>query len=65
MYTILHEKRLIYLKTDAAGVGLGSDLLQVSNGIQFQQDEAPDDTALCCKAFTSKNLDSTEKDIVI
>ena len=40
-----NEKELLYLETDASGVGLGAGVLQARHSLQLSQYEAPDKTA--------------------
>ena len=48
------------LETDASGIGIGTGLLQVRNGMSCRQDEVLDNTALCPTVFASKILSSME-----
>ena len=47
--------KLLYLETDASGVGLGIALLQLCDNT-CQKDRAPDNLILCPIAFASKSL---------
>ena len=42
-----NERELLQLETDVSGIGLGSGLLQVREGVNCPSDETPDNTALC------------------
>ena len=48
--------KLLYLKTDASVVGLGTALLQTQDGTTCQEDMVPDNTMLHPIAFASKSL---------
>ena len=50
------DTKLLYLETDASGVGLGTALLQLCNDTACQRDVAPDNTSLRPFAFASKSL---------
>ena len=54
------EKKHPYLETDALDILLDASLLQVSNGMWFPRNEAPNYTALWPIAFASKSLRSAE-----
>ena len=47
------DTKVLYLETDASGVGLGVALLQMHKGTTCQKDIAPDNTILCLIAFAS------------
>ena len=49
-----------YLETDASGIGLGTCLLQVREGLNCGCDKVPDIATLCLIAFTSKSPSSVE-----
>ena len=51
---------LLYLETDASGVGLGAALLQLHDNTTCQKDMVPDNTILCPIAFASKSLTGAE-----
>ena len=50
------DTKLLYLKTDASGIGLGVALLQLRDNANCPKDTAPDNTILCPIAFASKSL---------
>ena len=54
------KKDLLYLETDALGVGLAASLLQVRDRMQFPENEALDNAALQSIAFRSKSLTRAE-----
>ena len=54
------EKEKLYLQRDVSVVGLGANLLQVRDGIQFPRSEAPDNAVLLIIALVSKSLTSAE-----
>ena len=47
------EKEQWYIETDALGAGLGINLLQVRDGMQFPGNEAPDDEVLQPTVFAT------------
>ena len=51
--------KLLYLETDASGVGLGAALLQLCDNTACQKGMAPDNTNLHPIAFASKSLTGT------
>ena len=55
------ETKPLYLETDASRVGLGAGLLQIRDGMNYPQDEAPNNNILTQIAFASKSLSSTER----
>ena len=54
------DTKLLYLETDASGVGLGAALLQTCKGTTCQKDTVPDNTILHPVVFASKCLTGTE-----
>ena len=50
------DTKLLYLETDASGVGLGDTLLQLHDNTTFQKDMVPDNVILHPIAFASKGL---------
>ena len=54
------DTKLLYLETDASGVGLGAALLQTWEGTTYQKDMVPDNTIHHPIAFASKSLTGTE-----
>ena len=54
------DTKLLYLETDASGVGLGVALLQVCKGTTCQKDVAPDNIILHPIVFASKSLTGAE-----
>ena len=49
---------MLYLETDASGIGLGTALLQVRQGMNFGHNEVPDNATPHLIVFTSKSLSS-------
>ena len=54
------DTKLLYLETDASGVGLGVALIQLHNNTACQKGMAPDNTILCPIALASKSLTGAE-----
>ena len=52
-------RKLLYLETNALGVGLGATLLQVKDDLSCGYDEAQDNAMFQPTAFASKSLSST------
>ena len=55
------DTKLLYLKTDVSGVGLGAALLQLRDNISCHEDTAPTNSALCPITFVSKVLTGAEQ----
>ena len=55
------DTKLLYLETDASGVGLGTALLQWCDNTTCQKDRVPDNIVLCPIAFVSKSLTGAEQ----
>ena len=55
------DTKLLYLKTNASGIGLGAALLQLRDNTGCQKDTAPDNSNLHPIAFASKILTGTEQ----
>ena len=56
-----NDIKMLYLETDAPGVGLGAALLQLCDNTTFQKDRAPDNVILHPIAFASKSLTGAEQ----
>ena len=54
------DTKLLYLKTDTSGIGLGAALLKLRDNITCQTHMAPDNTILWHITFASKNLTGAE-----
>ena len=54
------DTTLLYLETDASGVGLGAALLQLCDNTTCQKGMAPDNAILCHITFPSKSLTVAE-----
>ena len=50
------DTKLLYLETDASGIGLGAAMLQLRDNTACQKGTAPDNTILHPIAFACKNL---------
>ena len=55
-----NDTKLLYLKTDASGIGLRAALPQPRDNTACQKSMAPDNTILQPIAFASKSLKSVE-----
>ena len=55
------DTELLYLETDASGVGLGDALLQLHDNTTCQKDRVPDNVILHPIAFASKRLTGMEQ----
>ena len=53
---VYNMSRPLYLEIDAAGVGLGAELLQLRDGMNCGHDEVPDSVTLCLTVFARKSL---------
>ena len=57
------DTKLLYLETDASGIGPGAALLQLRDNTNCPKDMAPDNTILCPIAFASKSLTGAEQKV--
>ena len=55
------KSKLLYLETDASGIGLGAALLQLHDNMVCQKGVVPQNIALHPNAFTSKSLTGVEQ----
>ena len=55
-----NEKESLYLDSNASGVGLGAELLQVKNWMKCPHHKTPASMALCSITFAIKSLFNTE-----
>ena len=56
-----NTRKLLYLETDASGVGMGATLPQVRDDLSCRCDEVLDNTMFQPIAFASKSLFNTEQ----
>ena len=54
------DTKLLYLETDAPGIGLEAALLQLHDNTTWQKGKAPDNIILCPITFASKSLTGAE-----
>ena len=55
-----YDTKLLYLETDASGVGLGAALLQLHDNTTWQKGMVPDNIILCPITFASESLTGAE-----
>ena len=58
------NSKLLYVETDASGIGLGAALLQLCDNMVCQKGVAPQNITLCPIVFTSKILQVQNRGIV-
>ena len=61
MYEIYDRCRPLYQKTDASGVGLGAQLLQMRDGMKYGHDEVLNNVTLHSIIFASRSLSNTDR----
>ena len=57
---VYDETKLLYMETDASGVGLRAGLLLTRDGTSCHRDETPDNNVLQWITFASKSLSAAE-----
>ena len=58
---LYNDTNLLYLETDASGIGLRPALLQLHDNTDCQKDMSPDNTILHANAFASKSLTGADQ----
>ena len=58
---LYNVKKSLYLEIDANQIGLGTELPQVGDDMNFKQDKVPNNTILQPIAFASKNVSSAKQ----
>ena len=61
MHEFFFKKDPLYLKTEASGMGLGANLPQIKDIMNWSQNQTPDTSILWPIAFVSRSLSGTER----
>ena len=56
-----NESKLLYIETDASGIGLGAALVQTRDNMNCHRHEVPDNSILRPIAFASKTITGAKK----